>query len=108
MWDWIKRATTPTASRWGIVTLLIAISAILLAVRDMVAPIISLTFTVVGFILIALAVALIVIFLVTGSKETTATDIKAIRNILEKEQQQRQNIQVVLGVLDWLIGKFKK
>lgn len=54
------------------------------------------------------AIALGLYWLITGSKETTATDIKAIRNLLEEERQQRQNIQVVLGVLDWLIGKFKK
>ena len=55
----------------------------------------------------ATAIALGLYWLITSSKETTAIDIKVIRGLLEEERQQRRNIQTVLGVLDWLIDKFR-
>ena len=62
------------------------------------------------FFLLALIAffTLSVISVIWAFSKKTDSQETIVRKMLEEERQQRQNIQTVLGVLDWLIGKFRK
>ena len=114
---WLKGITTPTSSRWGIFTILLTAGFALIAVAVSVWEVSSMlditpqTATILfwlGISAIVLGVIVGIVWLITGHRDTTTEDIKAIRKMLEEERGQRQNLQSILTALDWIISKFTK
>ena len=119
-YHWIRGITTPTTSRWGILTItfsasfaLIAISMSTWGVYEM-SPITPQTATIlfwVGIGAIALGVIVSFIWLIFCQKpdaDTTSKDIKAIKQMLEEDRQQRQDVQTTLLVIGLILNVFRK
>lgn len=102
-----------TSSRFGLVFFILATSNLFLGVVAMWPLIPELSMWAKLFLGLAIAGFLLAIYLsfywlVKGSKDTSAEDIREIRKLLEEEQQQREMIQACLTILSWLLNKFSK
>ncbi|OBW62649.1 MAG: hypothetical protein A9183_04895 [Dehalococcoides mccartyi] len=78
----IEGATTPSTSRWGIFTSLLATAALFFAISDIDINICVIT----GIVFTIMAIALMFYWIITGSRDITATkyDISNLEQKIDK------------------------
>jgi len=102
---WLKKRLTFNSStaKWGFLQFISTVSFFCATLSVASFSVYLLSFAV--FAVISVVMGFVWMF--KYQEDPMEISLRNIEKILKGEQQQRQNIQVVLGVLDWLIGKFR-